>query len=74
MSFVGLFLVWSERQYARGMTGKVSRGKLQDGSVCVRRGAASMGVEDLSSHSAGPGAEGKGLLMIIVGKITVGDR
>ncbi len=73
MSFVGLFLVWSERQYARGMTGKVSRGKLQDGSICVRRGAASIGVGDLSSHSAGPGAKENGTL-VIVGKITVGDR
>ena len=74
MNLLDLLLVWSERQYASGITGKVSRGKVQGGSVCARRGAASMGVGDLSSNSAGPGAEENGSLVIIVGEITIGDR
>jgi len=65
--------VWSERQYARGMTGKVSFGKLQGGSVCARKRAAGMSVGGLNSQSAGPGAKVNGSLVRIVVVITVGD-
>jgi len=71
---LGPFLVWSERQYTRGMTGKVSRGELQGGSVCGRKRAADMSVGGLSYHAAGLGAEENGSLVRLVAVITMGDR
>jgi len=63
--------VWSEGQ--SGITGKVSLGKLQGGSVFARKKAACMSIGGLSSQSAGPGAEKNGSLVRLVVEITVGD-
>jgi len=56
------------------MTGKVSRGELQGGSVCGRKRAADMSVGGLSYHAAGLGAEENGSLVRLVAVITMGDR